>query len=210
MLSRIRYSLGRVFTDPIVRFIAKAGLTPNSLTIIGFLLNAVAAWVLATGHLFLAGFLVLFSGWFDLLDGALARAQGKTTRFGALLDSTLDRYSEAILLLGLMIFYVKQNTPPEILLIYAAMVGSVMVSYIRTRTEGLGMKCEAGLFTRPERVILLALGLILSSIWANAILIVLWILAVGTNLTASQRLLNGWQQTKKHRNGDGNHSEPDK
>ena len=198
MLAKIRRSLAWYLTGPVIRLIAKTKLSPNALTIIGFLLSLVIAWVLGTGHLFLGGFLVLFSGWFDLLDGALARATGRTTRFGALFDSVIDRLSEAALLSGLLWFYAAQGSFQETLLIFAVFVGSVMVSYVRARAEGLGLESGVGLFTRPERLILLALGLILSPI-DPALLIVLWILAVGTNLTAIQRLVYVWQRTRKER-----------
>jgi CDP-diacylglycerol--glycerol-3-phosphate 3-phosphatidyltransferase len=196
VLVKIRRSLAWYFTGPIIRLIAKTKLSPNALTIIGFLLSLVIAWVLGTGHLFLGGFVVLFSGWFDLLDGALARATGRTTRFGAVFDSVIDRLSEAALLSGLLWFYAAQGSFQESLLIFAVFVGSVMVSYVRARAEGLGLESGVGLFTRPERLILLALGLILSPI-DPALLIVLWILAVGTNLTAIQRLVYVWQRTRK-------------
>ncbi len=195
MLAEIRHILARYLTEPAVSILAKTRLSPNALTILGFALSIAIAWIVALGHLFLGGFLVLFSGWFDLIDGALARATGRTTRFGALLDSTLDRMGEAALLFGLLFYYLRQNAFQESLLIFAVLVGSIMVSYIRARAEGLGLKSRVGLFTRPERVVLLALGLILSQI-SLALLIVLWLLAVGTNLTAIQRLFYAWRETK--------------
>lgn len=197
VLSKVRHTLACYLTEPAVRVIAKTKLSPNVLTILGFLITLVIAWLLAKGFLFLGGFLVLFSGWFDLLDGALARSTGQITKFGALLDSTLDRLGEAALLFGLLFFYLSRNSFQESLLIFAILVGSVMVSYIRARAEGLGLECKVGLFTRPERLILLALGLILSRIDLVALLIVLWILAVGTNLTAIQRLVYVWRETRK-------------
>src|SRR3990172_6831551 len=106
-----------------------------------------------------------------MLDGALARTTGKTSTFGAFLDSTLDRYSEAVLLFGLLVVATQRQSTQEILLVFAVMVGSVMVSNVRARAEGLGLRCEVGLLARPERVILLALGLILGQL-----LPVLWIL----------------------------------
>jgi len=196
MISKLRPVLGRFLAEPIVRLIARTGISPNALTITGFLLNVVVAGVLAGGHLFPGGFLVLFAGWFDMLDGALARVVGKSTRFGSLLDSTIDRFSEAVLFLGLLIFYLEQAATPEILLVYSVIVGSIMVSYIKARAEGLGLRCEVGFFARPERVVLLALGLILSRILAVALLAVLWILAVGTILTVLHRLIHAWQQMK--------------
>jgi CDP-diacylglycerol--glycerol-3-phosphate 3-phosphatidyltransferase len=135
--------------------------------------------------------LVLFSGAFDMLDGALARAKKQETRFGAILDSTVDRLSEAVLLVGLLILCMINYSATEVLLVYVVLVGSVLVSYIRARCEAMGLKCEVGWFTRPERVVVLALGLFL-----NQILIVLCILTVFTYLTVGQRLVYAWQQTR--------------
>jgi CDP-diacylglycerol--glycerol-3-phosphate 3-phosphatidyltransferase len=171
------------------------GVSPNVLTILGFLLSIAIAYLLATGRFFPGGLLVLFSGWFDLLDGALARASGRSTRFGALLDSTFDRLSEAAVLFGLMVFYALGGSLQEILLLFAILVGSVLVSYIRARAEGLGLECQVGLFTRAERVIILAIGLILGAFFGKALLVVLWILAVGTAATAIHRLYYVWRRT---------------
>ena len=135
---------------------------------------------------------MLLSGVFDLLDGALARVSGRSTRFGALLDSTLDRFSEAALFLGLLAYYAGQGSLQEMVLIGAALVGSVMTSYVRARAEGLGLRCEIVLFTRPERDIMLAIGLIF-----DQMLVVLWIIAVLSNLTAWQRLFYVWRQLRK-------------
>ncbi|MDD5094662.1 MAG: CDP-alcohol phosphatidyltransferase family protein [Dehalococcoidia bacterium] len=177
--------------------IARTGISPNALTIAGFLLSAVTAWVLATGHLFVGGLLVVFSAWFDMLDGALAKMIGSSTRFGAILDSTVDRLSEAALFLGLLIYYVDRHETDAIVLVYIAVAGSFMVSYIRARAEALGIQGEVGFFARPERIVLLTLGLLLTAVTSTALIVVLWILAVGTNLTALRRLLHSWQQTKE-------------
>jgi CDP-diacylglycerol--glycerol-3-phosphate 3-phosphatidyltransferase len=138
---------------------------------------------------------VLVAGLFDILDGALARFTNRTTKFGAILDSTLDRLSEALLLFGLLILYLNSAYTIEILLIFGVMVGSFLISYIRARAEGLGIECKTGLFTRAERVIILALGLIV-----NQILIALIILAVFTFITVVQRIVHVWQQTRKQGN----------
>jgi len=156
------------------------------------------AWVLSTGHFFLGGFLVLLLGAFDMLDGAVARASGRSTRFGALLDSTFDRFSEAALFLGLLAYYANQGSHQELVLVGAGLVGSMMTSYVRARAEGLGLTCEVGIFTRPERVIVLAIGLIF-----NQMLVVLWIIAVLANLVAWQRLFYVWQQIgREHKEDD--------
>jgi len=183
---------------PPARAVAKTGISPNSLTIAGFLINIGIAYLLATGHFLLGGSLVLVAGAFDLLDGALARTTGKTTKFGALLDSTLDRYSEAVLLFGLVVYYVRDDATTELLLIFAAIVGSMLVSYVRARAEGLGLDAEVGWARRTVRVCTLAVGLMI-----NQVTIALWILAVLTNLTAGQRLFYAWQKTKKRASNEG-------
>ncbi|MDO8672198.1 MAG: CDP-alcohol phosphatidyltransferase family protein [Dehalococcoidia bacterium] len=170
---------------PLARIIGKTPITPNALTVTGFILNTVVAAVLATGHQFIGGLLVLFAGLFDMLDGALARTTGQSTTFGAFLDSTLDRYSEAVLLFGVLVVAAQTQDTQVILLVFAVMVGSVMVSYVRARAEGLGLRCEVGLLARPERVILLAVGLIIGQL-----LPVLWLLAIFTNITTVQRILH--------------------
>ncbi|MDP2727937.1 MAG: CDP-alcohol phosphatidyltransferase family protein, partial [Dehalococcoidia bacterium] len=146
--------------------------------------------VLALGWTFLGGFLVLFAGLFDMLDGAVARLSGQTTRFGALLDSVVDRFSEAAILAGLLWLYLSQQRITEVLLLFAVLLGSLMVSYVRARAEGLGLDCEVGLVARPERVLLLALGLLLSQMVP-----VLALLAILTHFTVAQRVWHIWQKT---------------
>lgn len=190
----IRKTLARRITEPLMPILSKSRLTPDSLTWIGLVINIVAAGFLATGHLVIGGLLVLVSGFFDILDGALARFTQRITRFGALLDSTFDRLSEAVLFLGLLALYITNDGTVEIYLIFLAMIGSFLTSYIRARAEGLGMECQVGLFTRAGRVIILALGLLLNQVFiALAIVVALGFVTVG------QRLVYTWQQSKgKH------------
>ncbi len=155
-----------------------------------------AAVVIAKGYFLIGGGLILFSGAFDLFDGALARATSQSTRFGAILDSIVDRLSEAVVLLGLLILYLGQHAAWEPLLIYIALAGSIMVSYIRARAEGLGVKCEVGIFTRAERVIILALGLLLTSVYTRSPLVALCILATLAWVTVIQRFIYVKQQMK--------------
>jgi len=187
----IRRNLAYRITDPIVGILSKSGITPNALTLISLALNIVTAYVIATGHFLLGGVLVLVSGSFDLLDGALARFTKQTTKFGAILDSTVDRISEAAILCGLLIWYVPQEASLKIVLIFVVLIGSFLVSYIRARAEGLGWQCQVGLFTRAERVIVLAIGLLI-----NQIFIALCVLAVFVFITVVQRLVYLWKQGK--------------
>jgi phosphatidylglycerophosphate synthase len=172
----------------VVRPLSRTGISPNALTVCGFVAMLAVAWILASGHERIAGLLVILVGLFDALDGALARLTGKTSAFGAFLDSTLDRFSEIALYLGLLYLY-RGDTLPTVL-VYLAITGSLMVSYTRARAEGLGLECKVGLFTRLERLAVLVVGLILErTLWA------LVFLAVLSNLTALQRMWHVWRTT---------------
>ena len=118
----------RWLLEPLARLIDRTGISPNLLTVIGFVLTVGVAYVLATGHLQIGGVLIVAAGAFDALDGTLARLAGRRSRFGAFLDSTMDRLSEAVIYLGLLIHYTRQSGQQESLLIYATIVGSLMVS----------------------------------------------------------------------------------
>ena len=190
-LSETRKALARYFTQPAVRLIARTSITPNAITWFGFLIAVGAAVLIARGHLFIAGWLVLVAGFFDILDGALARYTNRTTRFGAVLDSTLDRLSEAVVLFGILVLYAGGQSLAEVLLVCLALLASLLVSYIRARAEALGLECQVGLFTRAERVIVLALGLLL-----NQIAIALAIVVAFSFITVGQRLVYVWRQTK--------------
>ncbi len=160
------------------------------LTWLGFFLNVLTAVLLFRGVFVTAGVLVLLAGLFDVLDGSLARATRRASIFGAFLDSTLDRFSEAVLYLGLLMYFAgRPGHQEEIALTYLAIVGSLMVSYTRARAEGLGLECKVGLFTRFERVIVLAVGLLLAQIRVT-----LWILSVGSILTALHRMWHVWKE----------------
>ena len=155
------------------------------LTVTGFFLNAGVGLVIALGQPQIAGVLLILTSGFDLLDGALAKATGKGSKFGAFLDSTLDRYSEAIVLLGLLWLSVQRTQTQDIYLIYIVVVGSLLVSYTRARAEGLGLECRVGLLGRPERIAVLCVGLIF-----NWVTVALLILAVFSHVTALQRMIH--------------------
>ena len=140
--------------------LARWGVTPNQLTVAGLLLNAGAGAILALGWLVPGGVAVLVASAFDLFDGALARVAGRETRFGAFFDSTLDRYSEALLFCGLLIWFTRTDHWLGALLCYLSLLASLMVSYARARAEGLGLECTVGWFQRPERMVVLGVGLL--------------------------------------------------
>jgi CDP-diacylglycerol--glycerol-3-phosphate 3-phosphatidyltransferase len=183
-------------TRPVIGAIAKTPLTPNIITWIGFIVTIGAGALVVTDYWLAAGIVVLVAGLFDMLDGALARATNKTTRFGAILDSTLDRVSEAILLVSLLAVFARDGLVTESILSGVALVGSLLVSYIRARMEGLGVECKAGLFTRPERVIILALGLVLSQL-NYAMLVMLAVLTFFSWLTVIERMVYAWRKLRE-------------
>ncbi len=195
-LEKTRKNISNCVTQPIANLLARTPLTPDAVTWLGFCITVGAAALIVTEHLLAAGIVVLVAGFFDMLDGALARVTNRVTRFGGILDSTLDRLSEAVLLLGLLAVFARGGEVAESLLVGFALLGSLMVSYIRARMEGLGIECRAGLFTRPERVIVLALGLLLSG-FDYALLIALSVITFFSYFTAGQRLIYAWRQTRK-------------
>ncbi|MDI6776049.1 MAG: CDP-alcohol phosphatidyltransferase family protein [Syntrophales bacterium] len=183
-LDQWRKKAGLLITTPLVQVLGKSRLKPDTLTFTGLVISFGAAYFLARGDFFSGGVLVLVSGLFDLVDGALARFNNQATKFGAVLDSTFDRLSEAVILCGLVIWYIPTVSTLGIVLIFAVLIGSFLVSYIKAKAEGLGLACQVGLFTRAERVIVLTVGLL-----CGQVLITLWILLVFVYVTVIQRLL---------------------
>ncbi len=175
----------------IARLLGQLGVSPNVLTVFGYLLHLPVAYALATGHMPLGGILLAIASLFDSLDGSVAREMSQVTIFGAFLDSVADRFSEGTVLLGLLLWHLQSGSKIEVILIYAAVFGSLMVSYTRARAEGVGIECKEGLLTRFERVILLVAGLILQQVR-----IALWVLAILTNFTALQRVYQVWRKTR--------------
>lgn len=184
------------FLDPMSRLahrLHRMGVTPNAVTITGFILTLLSTVMLATGNLFWGAFVLWGAAMFDMLDGALARYADQVSKFGAFLDSTLDRYAESITFLGLAFYFsYKPGSQTELFLIFLTLIGSWMVSYTRARAEGLGIECKVGFLQRPERLTILIAGLIL-----GLVLPVLWILAVFTNMTAFQRIYEVYTQTSR-------------
>jgi CDP-diacylglycerol---glycerol-3-phosphate 3-phosphatidyltransferase len=177
------------FTTPVAKLLAHTPVTPNFLTWFGFLLTCGATVLVATHHLLLGGFGVLVAGLMDTFDGALARQTGRVSRFGAVLDSTLDRVSEGCVLLGIIFIMAKESLELGAVLAGATLLLSFSVSYIRARAEGMGVECSEGWFTRTERVIVIATGLIL-----NQIFIALFVVSMLSFITASQRLFITWRK----------------
>lgn len=179
-------------TDPVVAPLAAAGVTPNMMSAAGFAGNVAAGALAAGGYFLAAGLVMLVASALDLLDGALARKTGSVTKFGAVFDSVLDRLSEAAVLAGLLYHYSSiGGHSQQVILCYAAIVGSIMVSYVRARAEGIGLALKEGLFTRAERVLLLGGALVIGN---GIVLAALWVLAVLAHFTALQRVFTVWRR----------------
>jgi CDP-diacylglycerol--glycerol-3-phosphate 3-phosphatidyltransferase len=175
--------------QPLALALARAGVQANWLTYLGFILNVGVAVLVAQGWLGVGGLVFLIVNALDFLDGAVARAAGTAGAFGAFLDSVLDRYSEAVVFIGLIVWYSRADDPFAVAVTALALAGSFMVSYCRARAEGLGLDCEVGLLQRPERIVVLGLGLMLAEYTHPLVLVaVLIVLALLTNVTAAQRM----------------------
>jgi len=176
-------------------------ITPNMLTLFGLVITGVGALLVAMGQLLIGGVVLAFAGLFDIFDGALARAAGKVYRYGAFLDSTVDRYSEGVVYLGILIYFLDQHDGLRPIIVLIALAGSYLVSYVRARAQSLGFTCDVGILARPERVVIIVAGLLLESLgikiggW-TPLTVALVILAVGTNFTAVQRVWVVWQQNR--------------
>jgi phosphatidylglycerophosphate synthase len=181
---------GHVFDKPLGSVARKIPLDPNSLSLIGFIITLFACYILSF-DLRTGGVLILFGAVFDVLDGVVARANSKTTRFGAFLDSVLDRYSDAFILLAIAYNLEKASNRTGVVLCLGTLLGSFLVSYSRARAEGIGQECKHGIMERPERLILISLGTI-----SGIIIPALWVLVVLTNFTVMQRIFYVWNATK--------------
>ncbi|RKU21208.1 CDP-alcohol phosphatidyltransferase family protein [Candidatus Poribacteria bacterium] len=183
------------------------GITANMVTLFGFVVNLIATFYFATGRLVTGGILILFGGSFDMIDGAVARAQRNPRASGALLDSVIDRYSEGFLLLGALIYFYSLESLLGIILAFGAWFGSILVSYVRARAEGLQVTCKVGLMQRPERIILLGAGTLLQGALLHKypflqstgmiLLCTLGILTLTSHITAIHRLIFSYQELSR-------------
>jgi CDP-diacylglycerol--glycerol-3-phosphate 3-phosphatidyltransferase len=185
--------------EALMSAVGRVPLTPNQVTVVGMVLTFVAAVIAAFGQLHWAGMVLIVAGTCDILDGALARSTNKSYTYGAFLDSTLDRYSEGAIYLGLAAYFISMGGPLQrwlVLATLAALAGSFLVSYVRARAQSLGFTCDSGIFARPERVVVTVIGLIFGGYVLYA---VVFLLAVLTNLTALQRIREVWLQGRAQR-----------
>jgi CDP-diacylglycerol--glycerol-3-phosphate 3-phosphatidyltransferase len=180
--------------DPLGTFFNRLGLMPNTMTILGLVGNTIGAYFLARGNMLVGGILILLMGPVDALDGTMARLRGQPTKFGAFVDSVTDRYSELVIFMGLLFFYLQRGDWVTAGIVYLAAAGSVLVSYVRARGQSLGYDTKVGILTRFERYMVLGPALILNLPWLGA-----WIIAIFANFTAVQRILDVRRQAYKEK-----------
>ncbi len=180
---------GKWILDSLVAWLSNLHINPNVLTLIGLLINIFAMVLFAKGIFLWAGLVILFAGIFDIVDGEVARRTQRVTKFGAFFDSVIDRYSDLLLLLGLIIWYAKINRIFYVGLTGLVLIGSVLTSYARARAESLIPACKVGFLERPERVVLLIIGSLFGRMPA-----VLWVMAILSNWTVSQRIWYTWRE----------------
>ena len=201
-------SIGRAaqrIIDAIVRWLALGHINPNILTVIGVSLNVGCGLLFGMGRFFSAGIALIVANLFDMLDGQVARLSGRVTRFGGFLDSSLDRLSDMVVFVGLMVFYARPtqyHSTLNVFLAGAGLMGSVMVSYASARAESLIPKCDVGFLRRPERVVLFIIGALSThpgstNFFANRMPAVLWVLAVGSYWTFAHRMYHTWRELTK-------------
>ncbi len=178
--------------DPVAAYLNRLGLAPNTVTILGLIGNTFGAYLLARGQMTLGGILILLMGPVDALDGTMARLRGEPSEFGAFVDSVTDRYSELVIFGALLYFYMTQGRELLAMLAFAGAAGSLLVSYTRARAQSLGMETKVGILTRLERYLVLSPALVF-----NIPHVAVWILAVFTNLTALQRILDVRRMARK-------------
>jgi CDP-diacylglycerol--glycerol-3-phosphate 3-phosphatidyltransferase len=196
---------GQRIIDAMVRWLAYGHINPNILTVIGVALNVGCGLLFGMGRFFSAGIALIVANLFDMLDGQVARLSGRVTRFGGFLDSSLDRLSDMVVFVGLMVFYARDtqfHSTLNVFLAGAGLMGSVMVSYASARAESLIPKCDVGFLRRPERVVLFIIGALSThpgsnNFFANRMPAVLWVLAIGSYWTFAHRMYHTWRELSK-------------
>ena len=194
MLTRWIGEGSRWLLDKIVTAVAATGINPNLLTFFGLVVNFWAAVLFARGKFHAAAAMIFLAGFLDMLDGQVARRGNRVTAFGAFYDSTLDRYSDMALYMGLLVYYAVNGRSSYVILAAVATAGSVMVSYARARAESLIPSCKVGFMERPERLVLLIIGGTF-----NRMAPVLWVIAVVSTITVIYRIVYTWQETRAGR-----------
>ena len=205
MISEAIGAGGKRVIDAMVRGLARSRINPNVLTFLGLLMNIGCGVLFGYGMFFKAGLLMILANIFDMFDGQVARLRGRVTRFGAFFDSVIDRYSDIIVFVGIMVYYARPTSGHSTLLVTLtglALVGSVMISYSRARAESLDIACKVGFLERPERVVLLIIGSLMevgpaTSPFLHKMPQVLWVLAVLSHWTVVHRIYHTWRELRE-------------
>jgi len=190
MLGRYRGEVARV-ADPVARALVSLRLRPNQLSFLGLVGSMCAAVAFAADQRRLGGLCLVLAGALDILDGALARVSGQVSPFGAFLDSVLDRYSDLLVLAGLVFLFARLGRPEVLLAVLLALIGTVMVSYTRARAESIDIECRVGFMERGERMLVLILGALL-----DLLVPAIWVVALGANATAVHRIAHTWRASR--------------
>ena len=193
--ARVRQFTARIFEQPIARILMRLKVRPIAVTFLGLMLAGVAAYLVTVNELMWAGVILAISGSLDSIDGALARMSGSASSAGALLDSVVDRLAEGIVLLGVLILALDTNDATLVTLVYIAFAGSMLVSYVAARSQSLGSQQVVGIMTRPERIIVLTVGLLV-----GYLTIAIWVIAILAPLTALHRFIHSWNKLQKGSN----------
>jgi len=175
--------------DPFIERIIRIQVHPNHFTILGLIISLISAFFYAKHNIRLGGLFILLSGICDIIDGKVARKTGQSSKFGALFDSSLDRYAELFMFLGTAIYFVQKDHPITSIMVFLALGGSMMVSYVRARSEGLGFDCKVGIMQRPERIVYIGVSSLIHPIVLE---VVIWMIAILSNFTAIQRMFHVW------------------
>jgi CDP-diacylglycerol--glycerol-3-phosphate 3-phosphatidyltransferase len=186
MKERLR-EVGRRLLDPVARGLNVIHVSPDQVTFMGLILSLLAGAALAYGRFPLATLLLVAGSLCDVIDGSLARLSGRSSRFGAFLDSTIDRYAEMAVFMGLGLYYAREADLLSVALVFVVATGAMLVSYARARAEGIGLECKVGLMERPERLVILIAG---AALGPSIMRILLWVLAVLVHFTALQRVFH--------------------
>ena len=193
--NKLKLYINKVLYSSLIPLLSKMKISPNTLTIIGFLFSLITMILISQGYLLISGILIIFSSIFDLLDGALARYTNNTTNFGKFFDAVIDRLSEIAIYVGLFIYFMNDSN--SLLIIFISTISNQLVSYIKTKYESIGIEGDVGIFTRPERIITLSLALIIGSFYLYIFYIFMYISILLALISIMQRIFYGFINSDK-------------
>ena len=193
--NKLKLYFNELLYSSIIPLLAKSKISPNTLTIIGFIFSLITMVLISQGYLLISGILIIFSSIFDLLDGALARYSNNTTNFGKFFDAVIDRLSEIAIYVGLFIYFINDSN--SLLIIFLSAISNQMVSYIKTKYESIGIEGDVGIFTRPERIVTLSLALIIGSFYLYVFYIFMYISILLALISIMQRIFYGFINSDK-------------